>query len=151
VAGAEEEIVVLSPTELVERFYNVVWNEADEVEARAILDAEFRFRASLGPELRGPGGFIAYLRSVHAALQNFTCHIDEMVASADRVAARMSFCGTHRGTFFGIEPTGRKIQWSGAAFFKTHGGKIAELWVLGDIEAVRRQLEPERKVSNFQV
>jgi steroid delta-isomerase-like uncharacterized protein len=143
--------VPLSPTELVERFYNIVWNKADEAEARAILDAKFRFRASLGPELRGPGGFIAYLRAVHAALQGFTCQIDEIVASADRVAARMSFRGTHRGKFFGIEASGREIRWTGAAFFKTSSGKIAELWVLGDIEAVRRQLEPDRPVRNFQV
>jgi len=136
-------------SELVERFYHQVWNRADEAEARKILRADFRFRASLGPELRGPGGFIAYLRSVHAALENFTCTIEELLATDDRVAARMSFRGTHRGTMFGIAATGREIRWSGAAFFKIEGGMIAELWVLGDIEAVRRQLTPERPLESF--
>jgi steroid delta-isomerase-like uncharacterized protein len=136
-------------SELVERFYHQVWNRADEAEARKILRADFRFRASLGPELRGPGGFIAYLRSVHAALENFTCTIEELLATDDRVAARMSFRGTHRGTMFGIAATGRDIRWSGAAFFKIEGGMIAELWVLGDIEAVRRQLTPERPLESF--
>ena len=140
-----------TPSELVERFYDVVWNKADEAEARKILDPDFRFRASLGPELRGPGGFIAYLRSVHAALGNFTCTIEEMIATADRAAARMSFRGTHRGKFFGIAATGREIRWNGAAFFKTSGGMITELWVLGDIEAVRRQLTPERPAESFSV
>lgn len=59
-------------TVLVERFYHRVWNKADEVEAHEILDIDFRFRGSLGPELRGPDGFIAYMRSVHAALEDFT-------------------------------------------------------------------------------
>ena len=68
-----------SAKELVERFYDIVWNRADEAEARAILDADFRFRASLGPELRGPGGFIAYMRSVRAALENFICTIDDII------------------------------------------------------------------------
>ena len=140
-----------TPTELVERFYHVVWNNADEAEARRLLDAAFRFRASLGPELHGLDGFIAYLRSVHAALEGFTCHIEEIVASGDRVAARMRFHGLHRSEFFGIAPTGREIRWSGAAFFKTRGGKITELWVLGDVEAVRRQLEPERSMPFFRV
>ncbi len=143
--------MVATPSELVERFYRQVWNTADEAEARKILTPDFRFRASLGPELRGPGGFIAYLRSVHAALDHFTCTIEELIATADRAAARMSFRGTHRGILFGIAATGRDIRWSGAAFFKTSGGVIAELWVLGDIEAVRRQLTPERPFESFQV
>lgn len=109
-------------TELVERFYNLVWNKADETEARRILARDFRFRGSLGPELRGPDGFIAYMRSVHAALGGFTCQIDEVIAVGDQAAARMSFYGRHRGRFFGIEPSGQEIRWSGAAFFKTRGG-----------------------------
>ncbi len=140
-----------TPRELVERFYHIVWNTADEAEARNILSPDFRFRASLGPELRGPGGFIAYLRSVRAALENFTCTIDELIATADRAAARMTFRGRHCAKMFGVDATGRDITWSGAAFFKVNAGMIAELWVLGDIEAVRRQLTPEQAVENFSV
>jgi len=57
----------------------------------------------------------------------------------------------HLGRFFGAEPSGREIRWSGAAFFKVRDGKITELWVLGDIEAIRRQLDPQRAVADFQV
>ena len=140
-----------TPRELVERFYDVVWNQADEAEARKILSTDFRFRASLGPELRGPGGFIAYLRSVHAALQDFICTIEDVIETGDRAAARMSFRGTHRAKFFGVEPTGREIRWAGAAFFTMAGGQITELWVLGDVEAVRRQLTPDRAPKSFSV
>ena len=138
-------------TELVERFYNLVWNKADETEARRILARDFRFRGSLGPELRGPDGFIAYMRSVHAALGGFTCQIEEVIAAGDQAAARMSFYGRHRGRFFGIEPSGQEIRWSGAAFFKTRSGTIIELWVLGDIEEIRRQLEPQRATAIFRL
>jgi predicted ester cyclase len=139
-----------SPAEdLVRRFYDQVWNKADEGAARDILSANFRFHASLGPELRGPGGFIAYLRAVHAALGNFICTIDELIATQDRAAARMSFHGTHRGTLFGLASTGRDIRWSGAAFFKIDRGMIAELWVLGDVDAVKRQLVVELPTPPF--
>jgi steroid delta-isomerase-like uncharacterized protein len=140
-----------TPRELVERFYHQVWNQADEAEARKILSPDFRFRASLGPELRGPGGFIAYLRALRAALENFTCSIEELIATDERAAARMGFRGTHRGKFFGIAATGREIAWSGAAFFTIGAGTITELWVLGDIEAVRRQLTPEHAIQGFEV
>lgn len=134
---------------LVERFYDEVWNKADERAAREILGESFRFRASLGPELRGPGGFITYMRSIHAALGNFVCTIEEVIATPDRAAARMRFRGTHRAKFFGIAATGREIHWSGAAFFKIDGGMIVELWVLGDVDAVKRQLAPERPTESF--
>ena len=143
--------MALTAAELVERFYHRVWNKADETEAHNILASDFRFRGSLGPELRGPGGFIAYMRSVHDALEGFTCQIEEVIAAVDRAAARMTFHGRHRGRFFGIEPSGQEIRWSGAAFFKTRGGKIIELWVLGDIEGIRRQLEPQRAAAVFQL
>ena len=136
---------------LVERFYDVVWNKADEKAAREILDPDFIFRASLGPELRGPEGFIVYLRSVHAALGNFICTVEELIAAGDRAAAKMRFTGTHRAKFFGVEATGRHVVWNGAAFFTTRDGRITELWVLGDVEAVMRQLMPERTPQGFSV
>ena len=143
--------MALTAAELVERFYHRVWNKADETEAHNILASDFRFRGSLGPELRGPGGFIAYMRSVHDALGGFTCQIEEVIAAVDRAAARMTFHGRHRGRFFGIEPSGQEIRWSGAAFFKTSAGKIIELWVLGDIEGIRQQLEPQRAAAIFRL
>ena len=140
-----------TPSELVERFYHQVWNRADEGAARDILDADFVFRASLGPRLRGPDGFIVYLRAVHAAIGNFTCTIEDLIATEDRAAAKMLFHGTHRAKFFGVEASGRAIQWSGAAFFTVRNGRIAELWVLGDVDHVKRQVLPDHPAQAFSV
>jgi steroid delta-isomerase-like uncharacterized protein len=129
-----------TPKSLVEQFYHEVWNRADEAVAREILHPDFRFRASLGPERLGPDGFIEYMRSIHAALADYTCRIDDLVTTGNRAAARMSFSGIHRARFFGVEATGRVITWAGGAFFTTDGERITELWVLGDIDSVKQQL-----------
>lgn len=129
-----------SPTRLVERFYQEVWNEANEDVAREILHPEFRFRASLGPEKSGPEGFIEYMRLIHAALSEYTCTIQDIIEQGNRAAARLRFSGLHRGTLFGVAATGRPIAWSGAAFFSTDGRQITSLWVLGDVDAVKQQL-----------
>ena len=132
---------MIPPTKtLVERFYYEVWNRANENTAPEILHPEFRFRGSLGQEKCGPDGFIEYLRSVHAALADFTCIIDDLIATETRAAARMTFKGLHRGRIFGVEPTGRQISWSGGAFFAMDGKQITELWVLGDFDSAKRQL-----------
>ena len=129
-----------SAARLVERFYYEIWNAANEPLAWEILHPDFRFRASLGPEKIGPGGFIEYMRLIHTALSGYQCTIQEMLESGERVAARLRFSGVHRAVFFGIPPTGREIVWSGAAFFHTTGHQIMSLWVLGDVDAVKRQL-----------
>ena len=129
-----------TPKALVERFYHEVWNNADERVAREILAEDFRFRGSLGPEKVGQDGFIEYMRSVHAALADYRCDIDDLVTTADRASARMTFSGRHQGRFFDVEATGREIAWAGAAFFTIRDGRIAALWVLGDIDSVKQQL-----------
>ena len=129
-----------SPRELVERFYHEVWNRADEAAATEILHEDFRFRGSLGSESRGPERFIAYMRSVHAALGGYNCRIDDLIATHDRAAARMTFSGIHRGRLFSVDATGREIRWSGAAFFTADGAQITSLWVLGDVDGVKQQL-----------
>jgi len=128
---------------LVERFYFEVWNQADERVAHEILHRDFRFRGSLGPERRGPVGFIDYMRSIHAALGNYTCTIDDLIATERRAAARMTFKGVHRGRFFDVEPTGRTVEWAGGAFFTTSNSQIEDLWVLGDIDTLKRHLQAD--------
>ena len=130
----------LTPKQLVERFYHQVWNNADAARAREILHPGFRFRGSLGSEKRGPEGFIAYMQAVHTALANYTCVIEDLVTTDDRAAVRLTFHGEHQNEFFGVPATGRRIEWAGAAFFTCDGGRITELWVLGDLDAVRQQL-----------
>ena len=125
---------------LVERFYHDLWNKGDETVAREILAPDFRFRGSLGPERVGPDGFIDYMRSIRTALADFECIIDDLIEGNMRVAARMRFRGIHSGQFFGMPATGQEIFWSGAAFFTTDRICIKELWVLGDVDAVKQQL-----------
>ena len=129
-----------TPRQLVERFYAEVWNQRSEEAACQILTEDFRFRGSLGPEHRGRQGFIGYMHAVHDALAGYTCIIEDLIATEDRAAARMMFRGDHVAPFFGVEATGKSIEWSGAAFFTVREGWISQLWVLGDIDGVKQQL-----------
>ncbi|MBY8975463.1 ester cyclase [Rhodobacteraceae bacterium NNCM2] len=130
----------MTPAELASRFYADVWNRRDFDVAYKIIAPDFVFRGSLGPERRGIDGFLDYVEAVHAALEGFTCTIVDLIETDDRVAARMLFRGIHRAEFFGVAASNREIEWAGAAFFTTEGGKLSELWVLGDVDAVKRQL-----------
>ncbi len=131
---------MLTSRELVESFYADVWNHKDEAQARHIMSADLEFRGSLDDVRTGVDGFLDYARLIHTALDGFTCTIGEMMVDGDRVAARMAFHGTHRGEMFGVSATGKRIEWAGAAFFSTADGQIRRIWVLGDVDGVKRQL-----------
>ena len=130
----------MTPTELVESFYKDVWNTRNLRVARDIISIDFKFRGSLGPEKEGIDGFLEYVEDVHTALGDYTCTIKDLITTEERVAARMIFRGIHQSEFFNVKASRKEIEWAGAAFFTIREQKLSELWVLGDIDAVKQQL-----------
>lgn len=127
-------------TTAVMQFYTDVWNQGDVTRMADIAHADFTFRGSLGTECRGLSAFEGYVRLVTTAMGNYHCDVQELVASDSRVFAKVLFSGIHQAEFLGIPPSGKRVAWYGAALFTFVQGKIADLWVLGDIDGLKRQL-----------
>jgi hypothetical protein len=51
------------------------------------------------------------------------------------------------GSFRGYAPTGKAVQWLGAALFRIQGHQIVELWVLGDLISLEADLK--RNASQY--
>ena len=92
----------------------------------------------------GYAEFAEYVDFIERAFRDFTNEIEELISEGDRAFARLTYRGTHRGEIFGITPTGRRIQYAGAAVFSFRGDKIAEVWALGDIYNLISQLQKHR-------
>ena len=58
--------------------------------------------------------------------------IVDTIAEGDIVCVRLQETGTHNGEYKGLAPTGRKLSYSVAAFWRLAEGKIAEGWVTYD-------------------
>ena len=63
-----------------------------------------------------------------------------MVADKDHVAASFIYTGTHKGTYFGIAPTGRSLRFTSCDIFRVQDEHIVEHWGMGDIAGVLAQL-----------
>jgi steroid delta-isomerase-like uncharacterized protein len=126
--------------ELVQRFYDEIWNRYNKEVIPEIIASDFVFRGSLGLDRRGREEFVEYLDMVHRSLADYRCTIIEMVFETSRVFAKMEFSGIHAGELLGYPATGNEVTWDGAALFHFSGGLIATLWVLGDIKGLERQL-----------
>ena len=65
--------------------------------------------------------------------------IEDLVAEGDKVAARRSYEGTHRGELLGIPATGKPVQMGGISIFRMALGKITEHWEQIDGLALMQQ------------
>jgi steroid delta-isomerase-like uncharacterized protein len=68
--------------------------------------------------------------------------LDEMIAEDDKVMARWTQRGTHRGPFLDIPPTGKQISYSGINIFQIANGQIVEDTPYWDFNVIVQQLKP---------
>jgi steroid delta-isomerase-like uncharacterized protein len=68
-------------------------------------------------EVHGRDEFEEFIRHTHAAFPDFTLRKDTegMLATDDTVMLEWTAEGTHRGDFYGVPPTGRKMSIDGMA------------------------------------
>ena len=130
----------MSTPGLVNDFYERLWHAGDHGALLTVLHEDVRFRGSLGAELIGAEAFWTYLTSVRTALADYRCEILECVTEQDAAFAKLRFSGTHVGDLRGFPPTGRRVEWLGAAHFVIRGGRIARIWVLGDLVSLDENL-----------
>jgi len=119
---------------VVRRFYDELWNEWRLELIDELLVEEVRFRGSLGSVVIGRRAFRDYVEGVRRAFPDWHNRVDELFTADDRVVARLTWSGTHRGELLGVPPTGRRLSYIGVALFRLAGGMIVEAWVVGDTQ-----------------
>jgi predicted ester cyclase len=130
----------MNTRDVIHCFYEEIWNLGNQTKIPELLHESFTFRGSLGQTRRGHDGFATYVQFIREVLSEYRCEIQEVVCEANKVFAKVMFSGVHRQELLGYPPTFKRVQWLGAALFKIDGSKIIDLWVLGDLDALREQL-----------
>jgi predicted ester cyclase len=128
--------------DLINRFYDEMWNQFDKTLFAEILEPTIRFRGSLGQEKVGYSQFGDYVDYIELFAPDFHNDVVSTISEGDQTFARLRYTGTHRGEVFGIAPAGRRFEYAGAAVFTIPADRIREVWVLGDIHGLIRQLQP---------
>ena len=107
----------------------------DELVAMDVIDHEEM--PGLEPNREGVKQFFTMFRG---AFPDLHFHVEELLATGDRVVARLQIHGTHEGEFMGIASTGKKIQVNAIDIFRVADGKIAEHWGITDSMTMMQQL-----------
>lgn len=126
---------------------NLYLRLADEVLTKknlAVVDeliaTDFTEHAGGQPKRVGVEGFKAARLRRNAAFPDWKVTVDDIIAEGDKVVARATGQGTHRGEYMGIPPTGKVVKVSWIAIYRVANGKLAEHWQHIDELGLRQQL-----------
>jgi predicted ester cyclase len=127
----------LEASKAVVREYVAAFNRGDTDALRLLFTPDAVIHGVLGS-----GGLdvaVPVWRELHDAF-GVTLTVEDLVAEADRVAARYTERGTFAGPFRGREPTGRSYEIAATEWFVLRGGRIAARWGARDSAAQARQV-----------
>jgi steroid delta-isomerase-like uncharacterized protein len=125
---------------LARRFYDEFWTKgnaaaADELVAEDLEHAQFPPGWPTGRE-----GFKRLVDLWREGFPDMREEIELMVAEADWVVSRFVLRGTHRGSFYGLEPTDREVVIRGVDMLRFAEGRIVEWIYYEDILSAFKQL-----------
>ena len=128
---------------LVRRWLEEVWTKG-RAEAIDELFAEEGVAHGLadesGAELRGPTGFKPFHQRFREAFPEIEVVVEDTVSEDDKVAARCTVRGRHRGDSLGFKATDSPVEFEGICIVRISDGKIAEAWNNFDFMSMFQQL-----------
>ncbi|HEX6453232.1 MAG TPA: ester cyclase [Trebonia sp.] len=114
--------------DLAIRLIEQVWNDGN-----LSLAPEF----FAGPMLEEALGLHETLTT---AFPDLRIGIEDLIAEGDKVVLRLTFRGTHKGSFRGLAPTGRGVSFTAIRIYRVADGKITESWANQDALGLLQQL-----------
>ncbi|BAZ47622.1 hypothetical protein NIES4103_02240 [Nostoc sp. NIES-4103] len=112
--------------ESVRRYVEVALNKRDFNRFDEVITPSFLGHRG-SQVVRGAEGLKAQMSMFAAAFPDIEFLIDDIFAEEDKVAVVYTAPGTHQGTFAGIAPTNKKVEWKGIIVYRLENGKVAEL------------------------
>ncbi|PYE27928.1 steroid delta-isomerase-like uncharacterized protein [Paraburkholderia silvatlantica] len=91
---------------------------------------------------QGPGveGLKDVVRGMRAAFPDMHWRVEEQLTEGDRVLTRFEWTGTHRGTFLGVDATGRSVKVWGMVVDRFQDARIKETRLIMDTLGLMIQL-----------
>ena len=113
---------------IVRRANEEVWNKHNPDAVDEYYSAESGSESPLSRETPSLSDIKERITSVLAAFPDLSFTIEDLIGEGDKVAARWTSRGTHRGEFMGAPPTGNEVTNTGITISRIVDGKIREEW-----------------------
>ena len=124
---------------IVRRFFEEGPSKGNLSIANELLSPDFTLHVPL-PASQGIEGINEVITACRTAFEHLNVTIEDMTAEGNKVAARFTAQGIHKGNFMGLPATGKPITITGIEIFRIKNGKIAELWGEANLLGLMQQL-----------
>lgn len=128
--------------ERLERLFDGVWNGEDPDVANELVAPDYVIHdRDLADEMRGPELYRALATGTREVFPDATFVIEDTVAAGHQVALRWEMTGTHEGSLFGEDPTGREVRLPAIEIDRFEDGLLVETWAQSDMLGLKEQVE----------
>ena len=125
---------------IVRRFFEDLLSTDNLALADELLSPGFRFYFAGSPDPMDLEHYKEFLVARRAAFPDRRFIVEDMIAEGDKVSARFTMRGTHKGEFRGITPSGREVTMTGIDMIRLVEGKMVEDRVEVDQLGMMQQL-----------
>ena len=128
---------------IVRRFFEELLSTDNFAVADEILSPDFRFYFAGSPVAMDLESYMEFLVARRAAFPDRRFIVEDMIGEGDKVSARFTMRGTHKGEFRGIAPSGTELTMTGIDMIRISEGKLVEDRVEVDQLGMMQQLGAE--------
>jgi steroid delta-isomerase-like uncharacterized protein len=127
---------------IAHEWFEHVWNRGDESTIDRLFAEDGIAHGLAGAEeneLRGPAAFKPFFHTFRAAFPDLNVVVEDTIVAGDKVVARCTVRGTHRGDTLG-PPTQKPVLFTGITIMRVRDGQIVEAWNNFDFATMKAQL-----------
>ncbi|OGO55114.1 MAG: hypothetical protein A2Z32_12305 [Chloroflexi bacterium RBG_16_69_14] len=108
-----------------------------------ILAPDFTSYGGAGfKDLHSPAEFKELTQTFMKSFPDLQFQVDELIGEGDDILVSGTLSGTHKGDFYGIPASGKKVVWTGCAIFRFRGPQIIARWQEFDALGLMAQIQP---------
>jgi predicted ester cyclase len=131
----------MSNEQVVREACQVIWSDGDTSRIREFYaedyTADYPFGDAWG---EGPDGAKAYADAIRIGFPDYHETVEDIVVQDDKVCVKLRIRGTHSGPMFGMEGTGKTVDFRDVTICTLRDGKIVQQSGLTDNLSVYLQL-----------
>ena len=113
---------------------------ADHDALDRLIDEDIIDHNAVPGQVAGRAGIKYWVTMMHEAFADLTGVVEDTVVEGDKIAARVTWHGTHRGDFVGVPGNGVPVTMQSVQILKFTDGLASEWWGTADVFGVLRQV-----------
>ena len=125
---------------VVRRFFEELLSTDNLTVADELLSPDFRFYFAGSTDSMDLESYKGFLAARRGAFPDRRFVVEDMIAEGEKVSARFTMRGTHKGELRSIAPSGREVTMTGIDMIRLEEGKMVEDRVEVDQLGMMRQL-----------